>query len=149
MGHKESKIKKKAKISKKKNLVIYFFGDTKVGKTEIIGKYIKNYESEKKPSKCLNVFNKTIKKETENSIIDINLELCEFTGEEIFNNFIKIFPKYQGIFVLVYDVTNKKSFNNLIKWAEIALNCRGNNNIAIIGNKNDLTEEKVVSIEEG
>ena len=97
----------------------------------------------------MNVFNKTIKKETENSIIDINLELCDCTGEVIFNNFLKIFPKYAGIFVLVYDVTNKESFNNLIKWADIAHNCRGNYTIAIIGNKNDLTEEKEVSIEDG
>ena len=130
MGNNKSK-KVKAKETIKTNLVIYFFGDTKVGKTQIIDKFINNYDPEYIHSKLLNVFKKTINLEKDNIIMNINLEICDFIGDSIFSNFIKIFPNKKGIFILVYDVTNKESFDNLNKWLEIAYNCRGKNTIVI------------------
>ena len=149
MDNDESKTKIKAKKIKNANLVLYFFGDTQVGKTQIIDKYINNEYAEYIPSKILNVHKKNINFEKENIIWKINLKICDFIGDFIFSNFMKIFLRESGIFILVYDVTNRKSFNNLTNWLEIVYNYRKDIIIIVIGNKNDLNEAKVVSTEEG
>ena len=149
MGNNKSKKEKKKKETKKYNLAIYFFGDTKVGKTQIIDKLINNESTESIPPKLLNVSYKTINLEKENLIMNINLEICDFIGDSSFSNYIKIFPRKSGIFILVYDVTNENSFNNLSKWLEITYNYREKRTIVIIGNKNDLIEEKKISTEKG
>lgn len=51
--------------------------------------------------------------------------------------------------LLVYDITNKESFNSLSRWIAEARN-HGNKDITLtlVGNKNDLEENRAVSTEE-
>ena len=51
--------------------------------------------------------------------------------------------------LLVYDITNKESFNSLSRWISEARN-HGNKDItlALVGNKSDLEEYRAVSVEE-
>ena len=51
--------------------------------------------------------------------------------------------------LLVYDITNKESFNSLSRWISEARN-HGNKEITLtlVGNKNDLESDRAVSIEE-
>jgi small GTP-binding protein len=70
-------------------------------------------------------------------------------GQELFNC---IRPQYyrgaHGVLV-IYDVTKKESFNHLDKWLnELDINC-GKIPKIIIGNKIDLTDERVISTEVG
>ena len=50
---------------------------------------------------------------------------------------------------MVYDVTNRESFDNLSGWIDYVKEHRGDDVITfVIGNKTDLEEERVVSREE-
>ena len=52
--------------------------------------------------------------------------------------------------MVVYDITNRESFNNLNSWL-IEIEKNGNKNVykLLIGNKNDLEENRQISYEEG
>ncbi|XP_077536952.1 uncharacterized protein LOC144149273 [Haemaphysalis longicornis] len=55
------------------------------------------------------------------------------------------YPKSDG-FIIVYDVTNKTSFDNINKWLEeIAEYAPGDVIKLLVGNKSDMTEKKAVS----
>ena len=50
---------------------------------------------------------------------------------------------------LVYDVTNRESYDNLSGWIDYVKEHRGDDVIVfVIGNKTDLEEERVVKLEE-
>lgn len=52
--------------------------------------------------------------------------------------------------MILYDITNKNSFENVNKWI---INIKNKKNkkgkIILIGNKNDLKNERIISFEEG
>ena len=53
-------------------------------------------------------------------------------------------------FIIIYDITNRESFNNINNWVEqINLYCDNNVKCIIFGNKNDLNEQRKVEINEG
>lgn len=55
----------------------------------------------------------------------------------------------QGI-ILVYDITNRESFENVKNWVEqIDQNARPNISKVLVGNKCDLEENRAISKEEG
>ena len=145
MGSIESKKKK----SKKNKIIVYFLGDHSVGKSTILSEYANDPINQLKPNKNIEIFQKKIELKRKHSIIKIYLELWDISGDLVIANFLKKIKDTKSIFIFVYDVTNKDSFNNLIKWKELISDFSQNAMIAIIGNKNDLTEQKVVSTEEG
>ena len=52
--------------------------------------------------------------------------------------------------MIVYDVTDRESFDNVREWMqEIENYAQKNVNILLIGNKNDLLNKREVSFEEG
>jgi len=70
-------------------------------------------------------------------------------GQEKYRNFLKIFLKDANIVILVYDITYRKTFEELSEYINIVRELLGNNFIgAIVGNKIDLFEYEKVSEEE-
>ena len=59
--------------------------------------------------------------------------------------------KNQDIFVLIYDITDRYSFEYLIKYINAIYEVKNKEDIilGIVGNKNDLYEERKVKFEEG
>ena len=52
--------------------------------------------------------------------------------------------------LIVYDITNKESFTNIIEWIEVCLELNKKSiYMILVGNKSDLSEQREVSIEEG
>ena len=55
----------------------------------------------------------------------------------------------QAVAVIVYDITNRKSFENIRSWFEDVKKERGSEAfLVILGNKADLVEERTVTKEE-
>ena len=72
-------------------------------------------------------------------------------NKEKFNSINKTYYKRADCCLLVYDVTNRESFEecqNFYK-KEIAENCKNNVKVILIGNKVDLEETREISEEEG
>ena len=77
--------------------------------------------------------------------INYNLNIWDTIGQEKFHSLTKIFLKESDIAILVYDITNKKSFDSLPYWKGLIDEQLGQKPIyGIVGNKMDLYEREEV-----
>ena len=135
---------------------IMLLGDSSVGKTSIIKRYCKNQYS--------NSFISTIGVDFETKYINIDFKtkyikigeysvkvlIWDTAGQEKFRNIAKQYYKGANGVLLIYDVTNKKSFERIAYWMN---ELKDNNqikelDICLVGNKIDL-EGRVITREEG
>ena len=124
-------------------------GEKHVGKTSIIIQYIENtFSNEYVMSTSAD---KSIKEiELENGT-KIRIEIWDTAGQEIYRAANKIFMKNTKIALLVYDITDQKSFDALNEFYEQINEINGKENVffAVVGNKSDLYEEQYVAKEKG
>ena len=78
------------------------------------------------------------------------MQIWDTAGQERFRNVTKsYFQSSQGL-VLVYDITDRESFEKLNFWVDnIKNNAPENVKFILVGNKCDLANERKVSYEEG
>ena len=126
---------------------IILVGDTSVGKTNIINKYIKNEFQEN--------FNATIGVEFSHKkfTVDnhkIKAQIWDTAGQERYKAITRAYYKgAKGAFI-VYDITRKESFDNVDKWRnELANSCNKEVSIMLIGNKCDLEDQRQITKEQG
>ena len=81
----------------------------------------------------------------------ISLDIWDTAGQEKFRALTRIFYKNAKAVVLVYNITNKATFEEVKNyWYEqVKQNCDSNVIIAIAANKSDLYEKRQVEDEEG
>jgi Ras-related protein Rab-6A len=127
---------------------IVFVGNISVGKTSVINRYVHgSYIEEYQPTVGIDFVTKSIYlKETSQTL---QIQLWDTAGQERFQSVIPIYIKDSSISIVVYDVTDQKSFDNIEKWVTEIRNIRGENaDIIVVGNKTDLTENRKVSKED-
>lgn len=124
---------------------IVFVGDTSVGKTSIITSFRdKIFNEHAESTKGIDFIIKTTKLNNK----DVKLLLWDTAGQERFRAITIPYYRYTNGVILVYDVSNKESFDNLKKWsAEIDKYCNETTSKLIIGNKSDL--KRVISFNDG
>ena len=117
-------------------------GDTCVGKTNFISVFMGNTFSENYMTTS-GIDLKTSSIEIKNK--KIRVQLWDTAGQEKYKAITKnLFLKVQAA-LIVYDITNEETFNNLKTWVRsIKEECGKQIQMLIIGNKNDLNEERVV-----
>ena len=127
---------------------VILVGESHVGKTSIITQYIQNNFNEEYIATFAQ--DKSIKEEVLKDGTQIKLEIWDTIGQEGYNLANKIFMKNSKIALLIYDITDRKSFDNLNKFYDLICEVNGRNNVVIgvVGNKNDLYEKRVVEEEE-
>ena len=129
------------------NIKIILIGDTQVGKTSFLNQFFSegfnpNLTSTigiTERSKILCYNNKNYK-----------IQIWDTAGQERFESIPKqYYEKIEGVF-LFYDVTNEKSFDNIIKWLKDILE-GGHKDLIVylLGNKVDLIDDRKVSYETG
>ena len=123
-------------------------GETAVGKTSIITQYINN---EFNPDVKSSIGVDNLMKEIEIENTKIKFELWDTPGQEIYTSANKIFMKDSDIALIVYDITNKETFEKVNHWINLVKEVNGNRNliIGIAANKSDLYENTEVNKEEG
>ena len=124
---------------------IILTGDVAVGKTAMINSLLgSKFNDEYEPSIGVDFFSKTLKFKGK----QIKLQIWDSAGQEKFRSLIPNYIRGSSLIFLVYDVTNKNSFNHLPDWIKFINNIE-NTNIVIIGNKIDLEDNREVTFEEG
>ena len=126
---------------------ILIIGDSGVGKTSILLRYVDDRYSP--------MHDFTIGVDFRTKIIDFNgkrakLYIWDTSGQERFRAITASYYRgAQGI-LLVYDVTNQKSFHDIKQWLQEA-ETHGSSKVAkvLVGNKCDLTKNKEVDTETG
>ena len=125
-------------------LKIVLIGESGVGKTSIISQFIDQIFQNDQQSTIGGTFStKTIK--CGNGKI-LKLEIWDTAGQERYRSVTKMFYKDANAAILVYDITNKFSFEELQKyWIEQVKESSPRNIIlAIVANKSDLIEHEQV-----
>ena len=125
---------------------IVLIGDSGVGKTNILSRYINNEFSLATQSTVGVEFgSKIIKK---NGKV-IKLQIWDTAGQERYKSITSAYYKgSKGAFV-VYDITRKTTYDNIDKWiGELKTNGSEDVLIMLVGNKSDLEEKREVITEE-
>ena len=137
--------KKKNPITPKYKLI--FLGDQNVGKSSILNRFLSDtFVEEYQATIGLDFQSKNVQIDNQ----DVHLLLYDTAGQEKFRSLIPMYTRDANIILLVYDITNKESFENLYVWLKDLTNININEVIiCIVGNKTDLNEKREVSNEEG
>ena len=123
-------------------------GETQTGKTCIIMKAILDkFDENKMTTYVAHSYTLNVQTDSEKQM---NLEIWDTAGQEKFRNVNKIFYKDAKAVLLVYDITNRRSFDEIKNyWAGQAKECACENAaMGVIGNKSDLFENEEVKEEE-
>ena len=127
---------------------ILTLGESDVGKTSIVLRYSDNKFHEKKLSTIgIDFKTKIIKRGNEK----IKISIYDTAGQEKFRNIVKHYYKGANGILLIYDITKRDTFEKLDFWIEdLKENSDNIDNLYIhlIGNKNDLEEQRAISFEE-
>ena len=80
----------------------------------------------------------------------IKIQIWDTAGHEAFQSITRTYYRGAAGALLVYDITRRDTYVHLIKWlSELKENAPKDITIILIGNKNDLENERQVSYEEG
>ena len=132
-----------------KEIKVILLGDSGVGKTCIINRYINDeFNPNSKTTLGSNASSKVIKR----GQVSYILNLWDTTGQEKYHSITNLFIKGSNIVVLVYSIDLLLSFKGLDYWYKSVQEKLGGNKyvLAVVGSKSDLikNEEEEVSEEE-
>lgn len=126
---------------------LLLIGNSGVGKSCILMRYADNSFTE-------NFFNTIgvdfkIKTITLNDQV-IKMQIWDTAGQDRFRTLTSSYYRGAHGIIIVYDVTNKDSFDNVRQWMqEIEKFASENVNKLLVGNKSDLEEQREVTYDEG
>lgn len=135
-------------ISKKDDIIefkVVLIGSTSVGKTSLFNKFITGDFSQNYKSTIIVEYKSKYLKIDNNLFVKMNLwDTC---GSEIYRSVTKQYYKGAQAIILVFDLTDQKSFNDLknIWLNDVNDYAEKNIQIVIVGNKLDLIEERKVT----
>lgn len=80
----------------------------------------------------------------------IRLQLWDTAGQERFRTLIPSYIRDSHVAIVVYDISNRQSFKDAHVWIDEVRTERGDQVIIVlVGNKTDLRDNRVVTVEEG
>ena len=149
MSEEDSK-NEKEKDSKLKCKVV-LLGEMLTGKTSLISRLVDNtFNYNETTTFVASNFSKEIEYSEFNGIT-LTLQIWDTAGQEKFRSVNKIFYKEAAVVILVYDITNERSFEQLKTYWYQEVKQKGEKNVvfAVAGNKCDLFSDEKISEKEG
>ena len=131
-------------------LKVVLLGESGVGKTSIISQFVNGkFDPDCISSLTAQFVSKIVEFPEEKKAI--KFDIWDTAGQEKFRSLAKVFYKDAKIVILVYEITNDKSFEELKTYWYETVKSTGDPDaiIAVVGNKNDLYSEQKVEKEEG
>jgi len=122
-------------------LKICLLGEAKVGKTTLIYQYIENkFRTDFRSTLGVNLLKKTTTLDGQTIVAQI----WDLGGQESFKKLRKLYLEGAEGALVVFDVTNQKSFDMLDDWVSSFREVHGNKPLVLIGNKIDLVENIII-----
>lgn len=123
-------------------------GDTGVGKTSILTRYVEDrFNTTFSTTVGVDFCQKKVKFDYKGSLVNVQLQLWDTAGQERFRSLTSSFFRDAMGFLLVFDLTNESSFHHINDWlVQLHTHCYNEQPpVVIVGNKVDL--ERVVERE--
>ena len=142
---------------------VILIGDSLVGKTCLFKKLTKGIYSNKNIStigmdqKSINLILKVPEKDDIEVEKNFTINLWDTAGQERFRSITSGYFKESHGLILLYDITNRTSFDNLEKWMDAVNDTLGNlssndphkkYSVIVLGNKADLEDKRKVTYDE-
>ena len=132
-------------MKEKYKFKIILVGDSGVGKTNLVKRFVyKTYNENTEATVGVEFFSNNY------LINDIlcKIELWDTAGQERYKSITSAYYKGASGAIIVYDVTNSPTFNNVERWLqEIKEFASRDIKIILVGNKTDLEKNRVISKE--
>jgi len=126
---------------------VVFVGDPEVGKTSVICRYVYvTFQETYQNTIGIDFLSKSIRVQD----AQVRLQLWDTAGQERFRSLIPSYIRDASAVVVVYDVANRGSFDNVGSWIQNVRDQKGDDAvILLLGNKSDLEDSRQVPTEEG
>ena len=116
---------------------IIFVGDASTGKTSIINRIIDNpFNDTYEVSIGIDFMSKNIRFRGQN----IKIQIWDSAGQEKYKGLIPSYVRNSSIVFIVYDTSNRSSFDNVLNWISFVKNIE-KTSMVLCGNKIDLNRE--------
>jgi len=139
-------VSKMQSISYDMLIKILVIGESGVGKSSLLSQYTENYHN---PNHISTIGIDFKIKQIYRKNKEIKLQLWDTAGQERFRTITSSYYRGSHAIMLVYDVTERVTFEKLSTWLEdIQRYCTDDVQIILVGNKTDLSKRRVVGSEE-
>ena len=109
---------------------VVLIGESGVGKTSIISRYINNtFKSQLMSTPGANFVTKTVFIQDKNQ--SIKFEIWDTAGQEKYRALTKVFYKNSAVCILVYDITRKASFEEIKNYWVDEIKTNGSPNLCM------------------
>ncbi|TFG05596.1 MAG: GTP-binding protein [Promethearchaeota archaeon] len=121
---------------------ICLLGEAAVGKTSLVYRFIENkFRDNYKSTLGVNLLKKDLNVDNYGKV---SAQIWDLGGQESFKSLRKLYLEGSNGALLIFDTTNRKSFDKLNDWISSFRESRGNRPLLLIGNKIDLEDKKKV-----
>ncbi len=126
---------------------ILLLGDGGVGKTSLLRRFIDNtFDPDYQSTIGVQFMTRVVKFDNKN----VKLVIWDIAGQSRHTTYRHLYYKAANGIILVYDITRYKTFENLPRWIQDAMeSVDPNAKIAVLGNKSDLEAYRAVQKELG
>ncbi|KAH7626062.1 ras family-domain-containing protein [Sordaria sp. MPI-SDFR-AT-0083] len=137
-----------------KKFKLVFLGEQSVGKTSLITRFMyDSFDNMYQATIGIDFLSKACSTPLDTMYLEdrtVRLQLWDTAGQERFRSLIPSYIRDSSVAVVVYDISNAKSFQNTRKWIDDVRAERGNDVIIVlVGNKTDLNDKREVTTAQG
>jgi small GTP-binding protein len=123
-----------------------FIGDSGVGKTALIDRVVsKDYSRDFTPTIGVTFVRHAVYHE--GSIVQF--QIWDTAGADTYRTLVPIYMRNARLVFVVFDLTDRESFDNVLEWMATLRQVCDDSEVALVGNKCDLTGDRQISIGEG
>jgi Ras-related protein Rab-6A len=123
---------------------VVVIGNTAVGKTSIINQFVYGTVSaQHQPTVGIDFFAKIVQVQDR----PVRLQLWDTAGQERFHALIPSYIRNSTVALLIYDITNRATFDDLKQWHKMVADL-ATPALIVVGNKADLEADRTVPAEE-
>ncbi|MFX0084998.1 MAG: Rab family GTPase [Candidatus Hodarchaeota archaeon] len=129
---------------------ILLLGEFRVGKSSMVLRYVEDrFPGDYMATIGANFLVKTVNLKQDYREIKIGMQIWDIGGHARSSQVGRVF--FQGVSgaLLVYDLTRRDTLEKLPLWIDQLQKYSPETRMYLIGNKNDLTDERIISFEEG
>lgn len=121
-------------------------GEAGVGKTSLVYRFIENkFRENYKSTLGVNLLKKDLDVEGYGGV---SSQIWDLGGQESFRSLRKLYLEGANGGLIIFDLTDKKSFDKLNDWLESFRTARGEQPLLLIGNKSDLKNQAKITEKE-